>query len=324
VSAPGSTADERREWAMSVASLAVSFVSVALFGCLTFRGVWPWEAEGAWPWALQLAGGVMGILLVHELGHYIVARRHGIDRSPPYFIPLPFGFGTLGAIIRLRSLPTSRSGLLEMAAAGPLAGFGAAALVMALGLPGTVEKTVEAVKADPALIAAASLGGDPVTGPLSWVLPTIGPGEVPLSILANPLLMDLLGVLINGAVPSRYAELHPLALAGWLGCHLTAMNLLPAGQLDGGHILSALWPKAAARFTRLMIGLLLLGGFLWGGWFIWGLLLARTGAGDSLVVSGEGRVSDRARLLAAACVVALGLCLMPAPIQTEVLRVVSP
>lgn len=288
--------------------------------------------------ALQYAVALMGILVAHEMGHWVVARRHGIDQSLPQFLPFPVAFGTLGAIIRLRSLPRSRTALLEVGAAGPLAGFFVAVIVMAVGLPGVVDAATPVLTMEwppPVPIAAeepgilstiitslleAMVGGiQQVAAVLGLPLPGVDdPAAVPLLVLANPLLMDLLGWMVLGAPPGRYADIPPLVLAGWAGCFVTAMNLLPIGQLDGGHVFNALVPHRARAVSLLGLGLLALAGLVsWGGWLFWGLLLGVMGAWRSLPVPERPAPAARARGLAAACLVAFVLCFMPTPIEDE-------
>ena len=216
----------------------------------------------------EFAVTLMAILLAHEMGHYLVALRHGFRLSLPYFLPFPAAFGTFGAIIRLRSLPRSRTALLEMGAAGPLAGFAVALLAMAIGLPGTIERHAQQIVFDPAILAAAPAAPGALESlldkafsvpPLSWLLSPTPAGTLPMLIMANPLGMDLLGDLLMGAPPSRYAELSPIGMAGWVGCLLTGINLLPIGQLDGGHLAyAALGPKAVWLARATWVGLVLL------------------------------------------------------------------
>ena len=196
----------------------------------------------AWE-SLKFAGTLMAILLAHEMGHYIVARRHGFALSLPYFLPFPFAFGTLGAVIQLKSLPRSRTALLEMGAAGPLAGFVLSALAIAVGLPGTVdpggpELMVPSAEELEALRAAAEADPgllDQVLGllmlplvALGWVLEQTGavpapePGTQMLSILANPPMMDWLGLLIIGEAPGPLRAPRRGGVRGWVGCLLTA------------------------------------------------------------------------------------------------------
>ncbi len=280
----------------------------------------------------KFAATLMTILLAHEMGHYVVARRHGFSLSLPYFIPFPFAFGTLGAVIRLRSMPRSRTALLEMGAAGPLAGFTVALLAFIVGLPGTVDP------GGPELLAVSASAALPVTPPESGLLdallmpiasaldavfvflgtvPAPAPDHIVLPILANPPLMDLVGVTLGSGAPGRYATLDPVAFAGWVGCLLTAINLIPVGQLDGGHILNALSPARAQTVARLGVGCLLLAGLLWPGWAVWGILLLVLRAWISLPVPERPALTPRAKLVAVATLGAFLLSFMPRPVQFD-------
>jgi membrane-associated protease RseP (regulator of RpoE activity) len=194
---------------------------------------------------LPFAVSLLSILLVHELGHYFVARAYGVPVSLPYFIPMPLGlFGTMGAFIRMKAPPTNRRVLVSIAAAGPLAGLVLAVPILIIGL----------------LLSEVS------------PLPT---GE-PLLMEGNSLLYLGIKFLIFGRIlPSEGMDvmLHPVALAGWVGLMVTALNLIPAGQLDGGHIVHALLGGRARWLTWLIIGAMLLLGFAWDGWFLWAALI---------------------------------------------------
>ena len=281
------------------------------------------DAAVAWE-SLQFAGTLMAILLAHEMGHYLVARRHGFRLSLPYFLPVPVGFGTFGAIIRLQSLPRSRTALLEMGAAGPLAGFAVALVALALGLPDTVSHAmplipVVATPLEPGLIERG-LGQLITWWPaLGELLAGDATAGVTLLILANPPVMDLLGLLLLGAAPGRYDSLGPVALAGWVGCLLTAINLVPIGQLDGGHVLNALWPRGARLVARVGVGLALLGGLLWPGWLVWGLLLLGLRAWVSLPVPESPPLTRRARVIAGLIAATFLLTFMPLPLEVETL-----
>lgn len=282
--------------------------------------------------SLRFAGGLMAILLAHEMGHYIVARLHGFRLSLPYFLPLPFAFGTLGAVIRLRTLPRSRRALLEMGAAGPIAGFVVSLVVLFLGLPATeafarpelqltwpppppeVLGPVEQAAMD-ALMAVDSA----LQAVLGW-LPGGGSEAsdgLPLLILANPLAMDLVGELVLGRVPGRYDTLGPFALAGWAGCLLTGINLLPIGQLDGGHIFNGLAPRWSRRVSQGVLVLVVLGGALWAGWIVWALLLWVLRAWISLEVPEQPGLPLRARVVAVLAVACFVLSFMPRPLELE-------
>jgi membrane-associated protease RseP (regulator of RpoE activity) len=272
----------------------------------------------------KFAAALMAILLAHEMAHYWVARAHGFALSLPYFLPFPAAFGTFGAIIRLRSLPPSRTALLEMGAAGPLAGFAVAAVAIMMGLPGTVEHGMPQVTWDPAVLDALKTApaepgwlGLALERVAQWTGTAVGPTEVPLMILANPPIMDLLGEWMLGAPPSRYASLDPLATAGWVGCLLTAINLIPIGQLDGGHIANALFPGQAPMLSKALVAVALVGGVFWSGWAFWAVLLVVMGAWVSLPVPDRPPLSARARAIAALTLVSFGLSFMLQPIQVE-------
>jgi membrane-associated protease RseP (regulator of RpoE activity) len=278
----------------------------------------------------KFAGTLMTILLAHEMGHYIVAKRHGFSLSLPYFIPFPFAFGTLGAVIRLKSMPKSRTALLEMGAAGPLAGFGVALIAFIVGLPGTVDpggpEMLVASTPDPTMAAEPGLLDAilvPIASALDAVFVFLGtvpapiPDHIILPILANPPLMDLVGVALGEGVPGRYAHLDPVAFAGWVGCLLTAINLIPVGQLDGGHILNALAPSKARVLAPVGVGLLFIAGLLWPGWAVWGGLLLILRAWISLPVPARPALSTRAKLIAIATLGAFLLSFMPRPVQFD-------
>ena len=184
------------------------------------------------------------ILGAHELGHYFTAKAHGIQVSPPYFIPVPFALGTFGAFIRIKSLTPDRRALFDMAVAGPLAG-----LVFAI----------------PALLIGLRFS-QVVSGP--------APGGVPVG--SSVLLALLAKVSLGGAAGAGSRLLfNPLAFAGWLGLIVTALNLLPIGQLDGGHIAHALFGSRHAHVLSViaLISLFVLALFRWPGLLFWAVIV---------------------------------------------------
>lgn len=317
--APSGPAPSELSWSVGL------FVATSVSVFLTYGGFWGGEGlddreavQGAAAFAVTL----MGILLAHELGHYVVARRHGFALSLPQFIPFPAAFGTFGAIIELRSEPRDRDGLLEMGAAGPLAGALCSFVALAVGLPST--RPPEALKLSPPEPSlwepwlTPILTASPRIQALSdWLSPPVPDGEAPVLIFANPLIMDLLGGLLLGAPPDRLAVLSPVTMAGWVGCLLTGINLVPIGQLDGGHILTALFPGGERRRSSLLLGLALLGGILWSGWLFWGLLLALTGAWRGISPPQTPPLSTRAKVIAALAALVFFLTFMPRPVEMD-------
>ncbi|MGC6510101.1 MAG: site-2 protease family protein [Myxococcota bacterium] len=283
--------------------------------------------------AAKFAITLMGILLAHELGHYFVAKRHGFALSLPVFIPVPFAFGTLGAVIQLRSLPKSRSALLEMGAAGPLAGFVLSVLAFCIGLPMTEDVGAVQIPLSDLAIAADSEPGwieewllgypwlfwpfEQLVLLLEWLgaVPT-EPG-VPLMILADPPLLKGLGLIILGEVPSRYASLDPIAFAGWVGCLLTAMNLVPIGQLDGGHMMNACAPRKAKVISKAILLVLIFSAVIWTGWLVWAVALVVMRAYVSLPIPEESSLTSRAKVIMGLTVVAFACCFMPQPVMLE-------
>jgi membrane-associated protease RseP (regulator of RpoE activity) len=203
---------------------------------------------------------LMAILLAHEMGHYVTSRRYGVDTSAPYFIPAPlpslFIVGTFGAFIRMRSIPRTRNAMFDIGAAGPWAGM---------------------IVAVPCVIIGLHLSQ---IGPLGQ---NVGGFD-----LGNSLLFFALAKWILGVNPNLVnVSLHPIAFAGWLGLFVTTLNLLPVGQLDGGHVMYTLFPKHHRAISKLfvfscvlmVIVPLMLGYDFWLGWLLWGALAIFLGLG---------------------------------------------
>jgi len=201
---------------------------------------------------LPFAAAVMFFFLAHEMGHYLLCRRNGIYATLPFFIPMPTLIGTMGAVILIRSPIRSRKALFDIGIAGPIAGF-----VVAFGL----------------LVVS-----------LAWSKPmpvALHPGMPDLEI-GYPLIFQwvhgALAAMNPGsalaALPLHRVLLHPVAIAAWVGMFATALNLLPGGQLDGGHILYAISPRAHWFVSRLAILILLpMAYYFWTGWMVWAILL---------------------------------------------------
>jgi membrane-associated protease RseP (regulator of RpoE activity) len=238
---------------------------------------------------LPYAAALMGFLLFHEMGHYLACRRHGIAATLPYFIPFPtalFGmlsFGTLGAVIRIREPIPSRSALFDIGIAGPLAGFIFALPVTVIGI------------ALSRLETAVTAGG--------------------MLQMGEPLLFKLIYAALFGSPASgTTVVVHPVAIAGWFGMLATSLNLLPVGQLDGGHITYSLFRRGSAWISRISVLLLVaLGIFVWRGWLAWGLLVTLIGWRHPPVLF-YNRLKTRQKVLAAAALLILVLSFIPAPL----------
>lgn len=235
---------------------------------------------GSLNYGLAFAAAIMLMLGTHELGHKISAWRNGIDATLPYFIPSPLGLGTFGAVISVKSPPPSKDALVEMGVAGPLAGFAIAVPLTIIGLLRSV------------------------------------PDPSGLNLSVSPLAFSIFQVGIFGHVPTALA-IHPLALAGWVAMMLTMFNLIPAGQLDGGHVARAVMNRERHHSLTRTLGLgLLLSGFfapqmpfwIWG-FFIF-LMFRNYHSGPLDDVS---RISKRSKMLIIVSAVVFFLCI-PIPV----------
>ncbi|MBZ5632354.1 MAG: site-2 protease family protein [Acidobacteriia bacterium] len=219
------------------------------------------------PFSLTL----LTILLAHEFGHFLTARYYLVDASLPFFIPFPSLIGTMGAFIRIRSAILSKRILFDIGIAGPLAGF------VALVSP---------------LVAGVAL---------SKVVPGIGhSGDL---VFGTPLILRLIEWVRFPGVPVGDIYLHPVARAAWVGLLATALNLLPIGQLDGGHILYAFLGERTRYLSRLFIFILvLMGAFIAYSWLVWAALLFFFGMRHPAIVDPHplGRLRTRLAVLALA------------------------
>jgi hypothetical protein len=228
---------------------------------------------------------LIAILLAHEMGHYLTCRYYRIDATLPYFIPAPTLIGTLGAFIRIRSPITRKQQLFDVGIAGPLAGF---------------------VLAVPAMIYGLSLSK--VVAPL--------PREASI-IFGEPLLFKLVSEVMFKDAPQNFDMiLHPVAFAGWVGILVTALNLFPVGQLDGGHIVYAILGKKAKVLGRpILVAFIVMGVIFWIGWFVWALLIGFMGLKHPRIFDEDIPISSGRRLLALVVIVIFILSFIPDPVQ---------
>ncbi|MFT3712718.1 MAG: site-2 protease family protein [Archangium sp.] len=236
------------------------------------------EADKAWG-SGYFALTIVGILLAHELGHYFMARHHGVDSSWPYFIPFPLGFGTLGAVIRLRGKIPNRNALLDIGAAGPLAGL---LICIPMLVVGVMLSEVVTLPDDfdanlPPSYSLLSLAGK-IGEYASHVLRgTVEPSFPQREVFGDSLLTWGLAHLLHPEMqPGQDLVVHPIFLAAWFGQLMTMLNLLPVGQLDGGHVTHAFYgDKAEAIGVRVAKGALLLSLFFSLSWLMWFFLVTR-------------------------------------------------
>lgn len=232
---------------------------------------------------IPFAAALLLILGCHELGHFVYARRNDVEVSLPYFIPAPTLIGTLGAFIRIRSPIPNRRALLEIGASGPIVGFLVALPVLAIGL------------SQSRVVVLTEMAGVP---------------------LGDSLLMKaMVALVIPGLAPQDDVLLSPLAFAGWIGLLVTMLNLLPIGQLDGGHVAYAVFGERHNRFAPWIFVAFVPLGFLSVNWLIWGalvLLLMRT-AKHPPIVENSAPMTRRDKLVASACLAIFVLCFTPSP-----------
>jgi Zn-dependent protease len=299
-----------RYW-INILLLLITFFTTLVVGARMewnfLHGLPPFSTDdGIFPlrWALQGSHLLLGIpfsltlmliLLAHEMGHYLYCLRYGVNATLPFFIPAPTLIGTLGAFIRIKSPIRSRDALFDIGIAGPIAGFVVALIT---------------------LLAALSL-----SKPL--------PPGVPLSdiVFGYPLvfhfahwLLRSIGLGGAGQIPLPAAYLHPTAIAAWVGMFATALNLLPGGQLDGGHMVYAISPRLHKHVSRVTVGMLLPMGFLlWPGWLVWAVLLTISGFRHPQVPLWPGLRTNR-KLLALLALLMLILTFVPEPFTGAALR----
>lgn len=271
-------------------------------------------AGASWGQGLAYAATLLGILGAHEMGHFLAALKLGVPASPPHFIPLPplpaFSLGTLGAVIRMEGGPARRGPLLVIGAAGPLAGFVVAVPAMILGLRLSTPTPLEGTEG--LVFFGSSL--------VSWGLE---------ALFAPPL------------AAGEELFVHPVYIAAWAGFLVTALNLLPMGQLDGGHVVHALWPEGAPRVAKIVqVSLLVLGTagllvnaaewvspelarqlsflrpWLSPGLLLWAGLATWLGLEHPPTEADHRPLETGHYLMAGACLLVLLGCFMPSPIYT--------
>ncbi len=239
---------------------------------------------------IPFSATLMVILLAHEMGHFVYCVRYGVNATLPFFIPAPTLIGTLGAFIRIRSPIRSRQALFDIGIAGPIAGFVVAVAVLMFAM--VISKPM------PPGVAASDL----------WF-------DYPLIFRAVHEVMRAITGQSAAEFPSlAHLYLHPTAIAAWVGMFATSLNLLPGGQLDGGHIVFAIAPRLHKLVSILtMLGLVAMAAFgLWMGWAVWAVLIGVTGMRHPQVPPWPDLGPSR-RLLALFGLMMLALTIVPQP-----------
>ncbi|MFZ5906176.1 MAG: site-2 protease family protein [Nitrospirota bacterium] len=233
------------------------------------------------PFALSL----LLILLSHELSHYFASKKHGVKATLPYFIPAPTIIGTFGAFIKMQSPLLTRASLIDIGASGPIAGFLLSVVATVTGLH------------------------------FSDVIPTTEAKGV--LHLGDSILFSSLCRVVLGPTPAGYdIFLHPIAFAGWIGLFVTSINLIPVGQLDGGHIVYALIrEKQTTLSVLLIIVMVVLGLAVWEGWIFWSVVLVVLGVRHPPVFSWEVPLDPARRFAAWLSALILVLTFIPVPFQ---------
>ena len=268
--------------------------------------------------AFAFSGALLFILGSHEMGHYFFGRKYGVDITPPYFIPAPpfiSPIGTFGAFIKIKSPISTKKALFDIGIAGPLAGIVASIPVLLIG-----------IKYSTIIDIADKEGGQGL-------------------MLGSPLIFTFFTSIFFGKIPEgKDLFLHPVAFAGWVGLFVTALNLIPSGQLDGGHIVYSLFSKKAHKVTSIvMIVLLLVFGFGteplfmlyhrlagsgagdllsripdfegWPGWILWAVLLTLMGTKHPPTIHDEGELDTGRKLLGFISLLIFIGCITPVPIK---------
>jgi len=282
---------------IAIVLFLLTIVSTLAVGSLFARdyeqGIAPFTNDFA-PWhsfastrvllrGLPFSFTLMSILLAHELGHYFACRYYGIAASYPYFIPFPTIFGTMGAFIRIRSPILNRKALFDVGIAGPVVGF-----IFAL----------------PALA-------------LAIVYSKIAPGADANAdfLFGTPLLMKALTHLLRPGISPHALLLDPIGRAAWVGLFSTGLNLMPIGQLDGGHILYSISSDNHRRISLLSVLVLaVMGRFLWNGWYVWAVLALMIGFRHPALLDRWEQTDAKRRAWALVALAIFILCFMPVPL----------
>ena len=260
-----------------------------------------------WPFALSL----LGILLAHELGHYFMSRYHKTPATLPYFLPFPLSpLGTLGAAIVMRGIPKNRRILFDIGVAGPIAGLVIAIPILFLGLSLSEVHPIALTQ------CGISLEGNSI---LYLFAKYVTFGQLlPAPVESQGILYWLKYFFTGQPIPLGGMDvfIHPIAFAGWAGILVTALNLIPIGTLDGGHIIHSLFGEKAHKAFPYIIGVMVVLGFFWSGWWLWVFLLMWLGRVNAQPLDQITSLDPTRKLIAYTMIVVFLLVFMPVPFAT--------
>ena len=330
---------------VNIILFVLTFLSVLFAGTMySYNGSLPADTLGqvwtlvthlwvGWPFAVSL----LSILLAHEFGHYFIGRARGAAVSLPYFIPMPVSIlGTMGAFIQLKQLPKNRRVLFDLGIAGPLAGLVVAVPLLLLGLAlspvGITQDTYYTKTAGITDVCQNTVNiGENYTCPDDNLLEGnsliylgakyLVKGELlpsPVSYNLPPLLYWIHYIFTGHPIPAGGRDVfpHPVAWAAWAGLLVTFLNLIPAGQLDGGHVLYALFGKRVRMIFPLILVATLLLGLFWSGWWFWAFIIFVFGRSHAEPLDQITQLDTKRKILAVMMLVIFLLVLTPIPYVT--------
>ncbi len=273
--------DKNKLW-IHILLLVLTIITTLYAGALN-AGYNPFNDPYNLLYGIPFSLSLMLILGLHEMGHYLASRSRGIKATLPYFLPVPHPLiGTMGAFIKVKSPITHKDALMEIGAMGPIVGFIVALPVSIIGIY------------------------------LSKVVPSFA--TTTHLKLGTPIIFNILTYLIHGHIPEGSdIMLHPIAFAGWLGMFVTSLNLLPMGQLDGGHVSFALFGDAHKVISRVTFITLLILGLFWPGWWFWNVMLVFLGLYHPPILNHIAPLSRRGRIIGIVAIIIFILTFVPIP-----------
>jgi len=295
----------------------LTVLSVMFTGAVSYAGEIPTNPSDWFSFMLNglpFAVALMTILVCHEFGHYLAGKYHKTVVTLPFFIPFPLSlFGTMGAFIQLKEPPKNRRILLDIGIAGPLAGLIVAIPILLLGL------YLSPVERIPFQLPMGQIfEGNSI---LYLLLKYIATGQLlpqPFNYATlDPILYWFRYFFTGSPLPAGGLDvtLHPIAWAGWAGLLVTALNLIPAGQLDGGHIMYVLMGKRTSSLLPFILGALVLLGFAWSGWWFWAALIFFLGRLHAEPLDQITPLDQKRKVLAIVGIVVFFLVFMPVPLS---------